>query len=116
MNELLSEPELKFDAGDNKEYRVEAIIDNAVYAKEVERYLLGLYYLIFWKGYTEEERTWELFFTVIQFRKMISIFHKDYPEKQTAIFFPSIQLRPWLSHQLNPPSLLQSKSKAAQHA
>ena len=46
INELFSEPEPEFDAGDNKEYKIKAIIDSAFYAKEVERHLLGLYYLV----------------------------------------------------------------------
>ena len=46
MNELFPEPEPEFDAGNNKEYEVEAIMDSAVYAKEAERHLLGLYYLV----------------------------------------------------------------------
>ena len=55
MNELFPEPEPEFDAGNNKEYEVEAIIDIAVDAKEVERYLPGLYYLVSWKSYPEKE-------------------------------------------------------------
>ena len=46
INELFPELEPEFDAGDNKKYKVEAIIDSAVYVKEVERHLPGLYYLI----------------------------------------------------------------------
>ena len=46
MNELFPEPEPKFDAGNNKKYEVEAIIDSAVYAKKVKGHLPGLYYLI----------------------------------------------------------------------
>ena len=46
MNELFPEPEPEFDIGNNKEYKIEAIIDSAVYAKEVKRYLPGLYYLV----------------------------------------------------------------------
>ena len=84
MNELFSEPEPEFDAGDNKEYKVEAIIDSAIYAKEAERHLLGLYYLVSWKGYPEEESTWKPSFAVMHLRKMISTFHKDHPEKSTA--------------------------------
>ena len=51
----------KMDANDNSgEYKVEAIQNNAVYAKESESdYLLGLYYLVLWKRYSEEENTWE---------------------------------------------------------
>ena len=47
MNELFPEPEPEFDAGENKEYKVEAIIDSAVYAKEAKRCLSGLYYLVY---------------------------------------------------------------------
>lgn len=36
----------KFETSNNKEYRVKAIQDSAVYTKEVGGYLLGLYYLI----------------------------------------------------------------------
>ena len=36
----------EFEPGDDKEYKIEAIQDNAVYAKEVDRYLLGIYYLV----------------------------------------------------------------------
>ena len=32
----------EFESGDNKEYKVEAIRDSAVYAKEVDGHLLGL--------------------------------------------------------------------------
>ena len=57
MNELFPEPEPEFDTNNNKEYEVEAIKDNAVYAKETEGQLPGLYYLVSWKEYPEEEST-----------------------------------------------------------
>ena len=47
MNELFLEPEPKFDAGDNKEYGVEAIINSAVYFKKAEKHLPSLHYLVF---------------------------------------------------------------------
>ena len=50
----------ELDAGDNDsgEYEVEAIRDSAVYARESESgHLPGLYYLVSWKGYPEEENT-----------------------------------------------------------
>ena len=76
----------ELDAGDNSgEYEVEAIRDSAIYAKESELgHLLGLYYLVSWKGYPEEENTWELASTVQHLRKLISLFHKDHPDKPTA--------------------------------
>ena len=55
MNELFLEPEPEFNAGNYKEYE---IIDSAIYAKKTEGNLLGLYYLVSWKGYPEEENTW----------------------------------------------------------
>ena len=49
-------PEL--NAGDNsEEYKVEAIWNSAVYARESEGHLSGVYYLVAWKAYPEEENT-----------------------------------------------------------
>ena len=36
----------EFEPGDDKEYEVEAIRDSAVYAKEANGHLPGLYYLV----------------------------------------------------------------------
>ena len=88
INKLFLEPEPEFDAGNNKEYEVEAIIDSAVYAKEVKEHLPGLYYLVSWKGYPEEESTLKSSFAVMHLWKMISTFHKDHPEKPTATSSP----------------------------
>ena len=55
MNKFAKVPEFKL--GDNKEYKLEAIQDSAVYAKKADRYLPGLYYLVSWKKYLEEENT-----------------------------------------------------------
>ena len=55
----------EFEPGDNKEYEVEAIRDSAVYAKEADGHLPGLYYLVAWKDYSEEENTWKPFSTVM---------------------------------------------------
>ena len=76
------------EPGDDKEYEVEAIRDSAVYAKEADEHLPGLYYLVAWKGYLEEENTWEPSSTVMHLRKMVSTFHKDHPEKPTATSAP----------------------------
>ena len=77
----------ELDAGDNDsgEYEVEAIRDSAVYARESESgHLPGLYYLVSWKGYPEGENTWEPASAVQHLRKLISLFHKDHPDKPTA--------------------------------
>ena len=45
----------EFEPINNKEYKVEPIQDSVVYAKEIDGHLLGLYYLVAWKNYPEEE-------------------------------------------------------------
>ena len=51
-------PELDAGNKDSKEYKVEAIWDNAVYANKSESsHIPGLYYLVAWKGYPEEKNT-----------------------------------------------------------
>ena len=56
MDEKTAE-QLEFETGgDNKEYEVEGIRDSAVYARKLEAgHLLGLYYLISWKGYPKDK-------------------------------------------------------------
>ena len=47
----------EFEPGDDKEYKVEAIRDSVVYAKEADGHFPGLYYLVAWKGYSEKKNT-----------------------------------------------------------
>lgn len=48
----------QLDEGKSKEYKVKAIWDSEVYAKESDSgYLPGFYYLVRWKSYPEEEKT-----------------------------------------------------------
>ena len=86
MNKFAEVPE--FEPSDDKEYKVEAIQDSAVYAKEVDGRLPRLYYLVAWKGYLEEKNTWESSSAIMHLRKMVSTFHRDYPEKPTAASAP----------------------------
>ena len=55
----VDEDRTELDVGDNEggEYKVEAICNSAVYAKESAGHLAGLYYLVFWKEYSEKENT-----------------------------------------------------------
>ena len=64
----------EFEPGNNdKEYKVEAIWDSAVYARESESgHLPGLYYLLSWKRYPKEENTWKPASAVHHLRKLIS--------------------------------------------
>lgn len=50
---------IEFKNDNNKEYEVEAICNSKVYNNKSEGYLLGLYYLISWKGYPEEQNKQE---------------------------------------------------------
>ena len=86
--------QLELEADNNEEYDVEAIRDSAVYAREAEGHLPGLYYLVSWKGYPKEANTWEPSSTVHLPRKMISTIHKDHPEKLTATSPPVDTARP----------------------
>lgn len=56
--EQVDENVIELDVGNDNsgEYRVEIIWDSAVYARELESsYSPGLYYLVLWKRYPEEE-------------------------------------------------------------
>lgn len=75
VNKIELEP--KFKASKDKEYKVEAIRDNVIYANKAARdQLLELYYLVSWKSYSKIEDTWEPASTVIHLRKMMKAFTK----------------------------------------
>ena len=77
--------DFEFKAGNNKEYEVDGIGDSVVYAKEsATRQLPGLYYLVLWKDYPEEENTWEPASAIQQLWRLVTAYHKDNPEKPTA--------------------------------
>ena len=91
--------QIEFDAGDNDsgEYKVEAIRDSSVYLRESESgHLSGLYYLVSWKRYPEEENTLKLASMVQHLRKLIGSFHKDHLDKPTATS-PAIDTAPLMA-------------------
>ena len=109
--------ELDFEASNSKEYEVEAIRDSAVYEVESESgYLLGLYYLIAWKGYPEEKNTWELVLAIQYLRKLISSFYKDYPEKPTATSPPVDSALPMARPTVKPTAKFTTKRKQGRPA
>ena len=81
--------DFKFAAGNNKEYEVDGIWDSAVYAKEsATGQLPGLYYMVSWKGYFKEKNTWEPASAIQHLWKLVTVYHKDIPEKPTATSLP----------------------------
>ena len=81
--------QLEFKAGDDKEYEVDGIWDNAVYTKESAiRQLPGLYYLVLWKGYSKKKNTWEPASAIQHLQKLVTTYHKDNPKKLTVISAP----------------------------
>ena len=68
---------------------VDGIWDSAVYAKEsATGQLPGLYYLVLWKGYPEEENTWKPASAIQHLRRLVTAYHKDNPEKPTVTSAP----------------------------
>ena len=45
-NQALPESEKEFEVGNNKKYKVQAIINSTIYDHKVENYLPDLYYLV----------------------------------------------------------------------
>ena len=113
INELFSKPKPELNAGNNKEYKFETIIDSAVYIKKAERHLPALYYLVSWKGYPAEKSTWEPFSIVMHLWKIISTFHKDHPEKPAVTSPPLNSAPPMTKPSVKPakPSTKQKQSR-----
>ena len=87
----------EFESGNDKEYEVETIQDSVVYVRESESdHLPDFCYLVSWKGYLEEENTWEPASAVQHLRKLISLFHKDHPDKPT-VTSPAIDTAPLIA-------------------
>ncbi len=115
-NKALPKPEKEFEAEDHKEYEVEAIIDSVVYGQQANNSQMpGLYYLISWKGYPEEENTWELLSAVIHLRKLIRTFHKEHPEKPTATS-PPLNSAPPMARQTIPKEPKRKRSHSSKGA
>ena len=71
---------------DNKEYELEVICNSPVDARESEAgHLSGLYNLVSQKDYPKNKNIWEPTSVVQHLRKLVSIFHKNHPNKPTAI-------------------------------
>ena len=105
---------LELEAGDSKKYEVEAIWDSAVYASKLESgQLPGLYYLVAWKDYPEEENTWEPLSAVQHLKKLISCFHKEHPKKPIATSPPIDSASPMARPTVRPIPLKRKRGQPA---
>ncbi len=95
--------------GDGEEYKVEAIRDSAVYARESEGHLPGLYYLVSWKGYPEEENTWKPASAIQQLQRLVSTFYKEHPKKSTTTTTPVNSAQPMVKPAVKPVSANKQK-------
>ncbi len=103
---------IELDKGDSKEYKVKAICNNKSYAKELDSdHLPGLYYLVLWKSYLEEENTWEPDLTVLHLYNLISTFYRDHPEKPTTTSPPIDFAPPIARPTVKPRAKASSKQK-----
>ena len=94
MERINKFPALEFEPGNDKEYEVETIQESAVYSKEENGHLLGLYYLVAWKSYPEKENIWEPSSAVMHLRMMVSTFYNDHLKNLTAISAPLDSISP----------------------
>ncbi len=104
---------LEFESdGNGEEYKVKAIRNSAVYAKELDsgHHLPGLYYLVSWKSYPEEVNTWKPALAVLHLCKLITTFHRDSPEKPTATS-PSMDSAPPMARPTVKPRAKASSTK-----
>ncbi len=88
------ETAIELDKGNSKKYDVKTICYSAVYTRQLEGHLPGLYYLVSWKSYPEEENIWKPTSAVLYLYKLISTFYRDYPEKPTANSLPIDSIPP----------------------
>ena len=87
VNEKVRQMEFNASDDDSREYKIEAIWDSIVYMRKSEPgHLPGLYYLALWKRYSKKKNTCEPASAVQYLRKLISLFHKNHPDKPTATF------------------------------
>lgn len=54
------------------EYKVKTMKNSAIYITKAIGHLPKIYYLIFWKGYSKDESTWELALAVMHLWKIVN--------------------------------------------
>lgn len=75
----------KLNNSNNNNYKIETIYDSEGYIiKSNGSHSPDFYHLGSYKGYREDENTWELTLVILHFYKIISTFHLDHPKKLTV--------------------------------
>ena len=90
--------------GDGEEYKVEAICESPVYARESEGHLPGLYYLVSWKVYSEEKNILKPVSAIPHLRRIVNTFHKEHLEKPTTTSTPVDSAPPMAKRAVKPGS------------
>lgn len=108
--------QVDLDKGDSKEYEIETIYDSEVYNKELEDQLPGLYYLVFWEGYPEEENIWELASTIQNLRSLVITFYKEHLEKPITISLSRDSASSIARHTVRPTTASNTKQKRGRPA
>lgn len=85
MNKLLKSKQ-ELNTRNKKEYKIEIFYNKKYYIKEFMDWLPGLYFLISWKSYSENETISVHVSTEIYIFKIISIFYKNYIKKPISMF------------------------------
>ena len=105
---------LELEAGNSKEYKIEAIWDSAVYVSKLwSGQLPGLYYLVTCKEYPKEKNTWEPLSAVHQLKTLINSFYKNQPEKSAATSSPINSVPPMARSTVKPTSLKRKRGRSA---
>lgn len=61
-----------------RKYNMKRIYHSTIYIKKLVGHVLELCYLVFYKSYSEEKYTLKPILTIYYFKKLISLFHKNY--------------------------------------
>lgn len=104
---------MELEVSDIKEYEVETIWDNAVYAMESDSHLPRFYYLMFQKSYLKEKNIQKLSSAIQHLQKLINSFYKDHAKKPTVISLSIDSILPMLRPTVRPtkPIIKQNETK-----
>lgn len=86
-------------------------INSAIYAKELKSHLPGLFYFVFVEKLLWKKKYLELLLVVQYFKKINSLFYKQYSNKLTTTFFTFDIISPITKPIIKPTKLTYPKIK-----